>query len=241
MKSGILKSLIWGAVEVSCIKNLGKNGMILKYKSAKEFTMTTGNLFIITAASGAGKTSLIKALLAKDSQLKLSISHTTRKPRASEIDGVDYHFVDDATFLSMLGEAQFLESAQVHDARYGTSQAAVEGPLKAGYDLVLEIDWQGAEQVRRLYPQATSIFILPPSIEALERRLTGRAQDSAEVIAKRVAAAREEMRHVSAFDYVTINDDFDVALQDISAIIRAQRLRGIAQLQRYASLIQSLT
>ncbi|MGB2832233.1 MAG: guanylate kinase [Methylotenera sp.] len=203
--------------------------------------MITGNLFIITAASGAGKTSLIKALLAKDAHLKLSISHTTRKPRPGEVNGVDYYFVDEATFLKMLGEAQFLESAFVHEARYGTSQAAVEAPLQAGEDIVLEIDWQGAEQVRRLYPQAISIFILPPSIEALERRLTGRGQDSAEVIAKRVAAAREEMRHVSAFDYVTINDDFDIALQDISAIVRAQRLKGLAQLQRYASLIQTLT
>ncbi len=203
--------------------------------------MTTGNLFIITAASGAGKTSLIKALLAKDEHLKLSISHTTRNPRPSEVNGVDYHFVDDATFLRMLGEAQFLESAEVHDARYGTSQSAIEAPLKAGFDIILEIDWQGAEQVRRLYPHAISIFVLPPSIEALERRLNGRGQDSAEVISKRVAAARTEMRHVGEFDYVTINDDFDVALQDITAIIRAQRLVGTIQLERYASLIQTLT
>jgi len=203
--------------------------------------MTTGNLFIITAASGAGKTSLIKALLAKDEHLKLSISHTTRNPRPSEVNGVDYHFVDDATFLRMLGEAQFLESAEVHDARYGTSQSAIEAPLKAGFDIILEIDWQGAEQVRCLYPHAISIFVLPPSIEALERRLNGRGQDSAEVISKRVAAARTEMRHVGEFDYVTINDDFDVALQDITAIIRAQRLVGTIQLERYASLIQTLT
>jgi len=203
--------------------------------------MITGNLYIITAASGAGKTSLIKALLAKDEHLKLSISHTTRNPRPSELDGVDYHFVDDATFLRMLGEAQFLESAEVHDARYGTSQSAVEAPLKDGFDVILEIDWQGAAQVRRLYPHAISIFVLPPSIEALERRLNGRGQDSAEVISKRVAAARTEMRHVGEFDYVTINDDFDVALQDITAIIRAQRLVSTIQLERYASLIQTLT
>lgn len=203
--------------------------------------MTTGNLFIITAASGAGKTSLIKALLAKDEHLKLSISHTTRNPRPSEANGVDYYFVDDSAFLKMLGDAQFLESAEVHDARYGTSQSAVEAPLQAGFDVILEIDWQGAAQVRRLYPQAISIFVLPPSIEALERRLNGRGQDSAEVIAKRVAAARTEMRHVSEFDYVTINDDFDVALQDITAIIHAQRLVSSVQLQRYASLIQTLT
>jgi guanylate kinase len=203
--------------------------------------MTIGNLFIITAASGAGKTSLIKALLAKDAHLKLSISHTTRKPRPSEADGVDYHFVDDTTFLRMLGEAKFLESAQVHDARYGTSQSSVEAPLKEGFDVILEIDWQGAAQVRHLYPNAVSVFVLPPSIESLERRLNGRGQDSQDVIAKRVAAARTEMRHVGEFDYVTINDDFDDALQDITAIIRAQRLACTVQLQRFASLIQALT
>ena len=203
--------------------------------------MTLGNLFIITAASGAGKTSLIKALLAKDAHLKLSISHTTRKPRPGEVDGSDYHFVDDASFLRMLGAAQFLESAEVHEARYGTSQAAVDGPLNAGFDVILEIDWQGAEQVRRLYPKAVSIFVLPPSVETLAYRLNTRGQDSRETIAKRVAAAREEMRHVSEFDYVTINDDFAIALQDISAIIRAQRLAIAVQLQRYASLISTLT
>jgi guanylate kinase len=203
--------------------------------------MISGNLFIITAASGAGKTSLVKALLAKDPQLCLSISHTTRKPRPGEVDSQDYHFVDEPTFIQMLGEAQFLESAEVHGARYGTSQSAVDTPLKAGKDVILEIDWQGAEQVRRLYPQAISIFILPPSVETLAHRLNTRGQDSRETIAKRVAAAREEMRHVGEFDYVTINDDFDIALQDISAIIRTQRLASAAQLQRYASLIQALT
>lgn len=203
--------------------------------------MMTGNLFIISAASGAGKTSLIKQLLANDAHLKLSISHTTRKPRPGEVDGVDYHFVDDATFLQMLGEAQFLESAEVHGARYGTSQSAVDGPLKAGFDVILEIDWQGAAQVRSLFPQAISTFVLPPSMETLEHRLNNRGQDSAETIARRVAAARTEMGHVSEFDYVTINDDFNVALQDLSAIIRTQRLVTSVQLQRYASLIQTLT
>lgn len=203
--------------------------------------MVPGNLFIITAASGAGKTSLIKALLAEDAHLKLSISHTTRKPRPGEQDGVDYHFVDDAQFLQMLGEACFLESAEVHGARYGTSQSAVDAPLLAGHDVILEIDWQGAAQVRRLFPNAISIFVLPPSIETLEQRLNNRGQDSQETISKRVAAARAEMRHVSEFDYVTINNYFDVALQDIRAIIRTQRLVGTAQLQRYASLIQALT
>jgi guanylate kinase len=203
--------------------------------------MTNGNLFIVTAASGAGKTSLIKALLAEDAHLKLSISHTTRNPRPSEINGEDYHFVNDATFLRMLGEAQFLESAEVHGARYGTAQSTVEALLKLSYDVILEIDWQGAAQVRLFYPKAISIFVLPPSIDTLERRLNSRGQDSAEVIAKRVAAARTEMRHVGEFDYVTINDDFDVALQDIRAIVRSHRLAGSVQMRRYASLIQTLT
>jgi guanylate kinase len=203
--------------------------------------MILGNLYIITAASGAGKTSLIKALLKEDAHLKLSISHTTRKPRPGETNGVDYHFVDDAAFLKMLGEAQFLESAEVHGARYGTSQSAVDGPLQAGFDVILEIDWQGAEQVRRLFPNAISIFVLPPSIETLEHRLNSRGQDSQETISKRVAAARAEMSHVTEFDYVTINDDFEVALQDIRAIVRTQRLTGAAQLKRYAYLIQTLT
>jgi guanylate kinase len=203
--------------------------------------MILGNLFIITAASGAGKTSLIKALLTQDAHLKLSISHTTRSPRPGEVNGVDYHFVDDAAFLRMLGEAKFLESAEVHGARYGTSQLAVDAPLAAGADVILEIDWQGAAQVRSLYPQAISIFVLPPSMETLAQRLNNRGQDSQETIAKRVAAARTEMRHVTEFDYVTINDDFNDALQDISAIIRAQRLLTVVQLRRHASLIAALT
>lgn len=203
--------------------------------------MITGNLFIITAASGAGKTSLIKALLKEDTHLKLSVSHTTRKPRPGETNGVDYHFVDEATFLTMLGAAQFLECAEVHGARYGTSQSAVDGPLKAGFDVILEIDWQGAAQVRRLFPNAVSIFVLPPSLETLEQRLNSRGQDSQETISKRVAAAQSEMRHVGEFDYVTINDTFEVALQDIASIMRAQRLVAAVQLQRYASLIQTLT
>ncbi|MEI8362753.1 MAG: guanylate kinase [Betaproteobacteria bacterium] len=203
--------------------------------------MILGNLFIISAASGTGKTSLIRALRGEDAHLKLSISHTTRKPRPGEVDGVDYHFVDEAAFMKMLEQAQFLESAEVHGARYGTSQAAVEALLKAGFDVILEIDWQGAAQVRRLHPQAVSVFVLPPSVETLEQRLNSRGQDSRETIAKRVAAARAEMAHVSEFDYVTINDDFNDALQDLSAIIRTQRLAITVQMQRYASLIKTLT
>ena len=200
----------------------------------------TGNLFIITAPSGAGKTSLVRALLAADAQTRLSISYTTRQPRPGETDGVDYHFVDEAQFLHMLGEGDFLESAEVYGARYGTSQTRVDDVLKAKNDVILEIDWQGAAQVRRLYPQAISIFVLPPSVEALEQRLHGRAQDSPEVIARRLAAAHEEMSHVAEFDYVTINDKFKVALQDLCAIVRTQRLKRDKQLQQHEKLLQTL-
>jgi len=199
-----------------------------------------GNLFIITAASGAGKTSLVRELLAADNQLKLSVSYTTRKARPGEVDGEHYHFVDEAEFLRMLGEAEFLESAHVHSARYGTSQKRVEAVLQQGDDLILEIDWQGAEQVRKIYPQAISIFILPPSIKALESRLHSRGQDSNEVIAKRLAAARDEMSHVVEFDYVTINDKFELALEDLRAIIRSQRLKRDKQLRRHETLISAL-
>lgn len=203
--------------------------------------MNLGKLFIVTAASGAGKTSLVNALLKQDARLRLSVSHTTRKPRPGETHGVDYHFVDESTFLRMLAEMQFLENAEVHGARYGTAQAQVLETLSQGYDVILEIDWQGAAQVRRLFPQAIGIFILPPSMEALAERLNQRGQDSAETIAKRVLAAREEMRHVGEFDYVIINDDFTLALQELDSIVRAQRLVGADQLQRHAQLVQSLT
>lgn len=201
----------------------------------------SGNLYIITAASGAGKTSLVSELLARDNQIKLSVSHTTRAPRPGEQNGVHYHFVNEAEFIDILSKSGFLESADVHGAKYGTSQSAVDSALQAGYDVILEIDWQGARQVRGIYPQAISIFILPPSLEALKDRLNNRGQDSAEVIAKRLAAAREEMRHVVEFDYVTINDNFEVALQDLMAIFRATRLNAQSQLTRHATLIQKLT
>lgn len=202
--------------------------------------MSTGHLYIIAAPSGAGKTSLVRELLAADPAVKLSISYTTRAPRPGEVDGQHYHFVDEARFLQMLEAGDFLESALVHGARYGTSQTQVERVLQAGNDLILEIDWQGAAQVRTLYPQSIGIFILPPSIEALQQRLNNRGQDSAEVIARRVAAAREEMSHVAEFDYVTINDIFDVALQDLLAIIRAQRLKRDVQLRAHAALLEQL-
>lgn len=200
---------------------------------------TSGSLFIVTAPSGAGKTSLVRALLAADGLVALSVSYTTRAPRPGETDGVHYHFVSEARFLEMLEAGDFLESAHVHGARYGTSQTQVEEVLQSGRDLVLEIDWQGAAQVRRLYQGAIGIFILPPSPQALAERLHGRGQDPAEVIARRLAAAREEISHVGEFDYVIINDRFDDALQDLLAIVRAQRLRGEKQLWRHQALLQA--
>ena len=199
-----------------------------------------GNLFIITAPSGAGKTSLVRALLDGDDHIKLSVSHTTRQPRPGEEDGVHYHFVAESKFVELLGHGDFLESAQVHGAYYGTSQSTVNTVLAQGMDLILEIDWQGAQQVRKQYPEAISIFILPPSMEALEHRLNNRAQDSAEVIARRLAAARDEMRHVAEFDYVTINDRFEHALEDLRAIVRSQRLRREKQMVRHQDVVQKL-
>lgn len=202
--------------------------------------MSLGNLFIITAASGAGKTSLVRALLQQDAQIQLSVSYTTRQPRVGEVNGEHYHFVDEASFLKMLDENDFLESAHVHGARYGTSKTCVNEVLAAGQDLILEIDWQGAAQVRQFYPEAISIFILPPSMQELESRLRGRGQDSDEVIAKRLAAAKDEMSHVGEFDYVTINDKFEVALEDLNAIVRTQRLKREKQLARHAILLKGL-
>jgi guanylate kinase len=200
-----------------------------------------GNLFIISAPSGAGKTSLVKALLAKEHTIKLSISHTTRKMRPGEVDGVDYHFVDEQTFLTMLNQENFLESAQVHGARYGTSKSLVETELEAGFDVLLEIDWQGAQQIRKIFPEAKSIFVLPPALEVLESRLNARGQDSVETIQRRVAVAKTEMAQVCAYDYVIINDDFNDALQDLTVIVHAERLNISVQQKRHATLIQSLT
>lgn len=200
----------------------------------------TGNLFIITAASGVGKTTLVRALLALDADIRLSVSYTTRMPRPGEVDGEDYHFVDEALFLRMLAAGDFLENAEVHGARYGTSRARVDGVLQAGHDLILEIDWQGAAQIRTLYPSAVSIFIMPPSMQTLVQRLNNRGQDSAEVIARRLAVAREEMGHVCDFDYVTINDEFEVALADLQAIVRSRRLKLDKQRQRHKILLEDL-
>lgn len=185
-----------------------------------------GRLFVITAPSGAGKTSLIEALMRADPSLKLSISYTTRAPRPGEKDGADYHFVDDATFLAMRRRGEFLESAEVHGHRYGTSKKVITEALRRGEDMLLEIDWQGARQVRAVYPDCVGIFILPPSIEELERRMRSRAQDSDEVIRRRLKNAKEELEHAGEFKYAIINKDFETARQEIAQIIRKERSKS---------------
>ena len=200
----------------------------------------SGSVFIVSAPSGAGKTSLVRVLLDADPQVKLSVSYTTRAPRPGEIEGQHYHFVDLTAFMVMLNRGDFLESAEVYGNRYGTSQRWIETQLAQGVDILLEIDWQGALQVRRLMPQAISIFILPPSMGALKARLSTRGQDAEEVIARRVAAAREDMSHVSEFDYVIINDDFATAASELQAVVKASRLQLTKQMQRHGALIQNL-
>jgi guanylate kinase len=190
---------------------------------SKSRTSNKGRLFVITAPSGAGKTSLIEALMRSDPSLKLSISYTTRAPRPNEKDGVDYHFVDDATFLAMRERGEFLESAQVHGFRYGTSKRVITEALGKGTDIILEIDWQGARQVRSIYPDCVGIFILPPSVEELERRMRSRAQDSDEVIRRRLKNAKEELEHAREFKYRIINKDFDIALRELAQIIQKER------------------
>lgn len=200
----------------------------------------SGCLFIVSAPSGAGKTSLVSQLLGTDRHVKKSVSYTTRPPRPGEEDGVHYHFVGAQEFARMKGQGDFLETALVHGNEYGTSRHTVDSECGAGFDVLLEIDWQGAQQVRTLKPQVVSIFVLPPAISALEDRLKRRAQDSAEVIARRIAAARGEISHVGEFDYVIINDDFDRAAQDLISIIRAERHRLPRQLARHTDLINRI-
>lgn len=180
-------------------------------------------MFVITAPSGAGKTSLIDALMRDDPSLKLSISYTTRPPRPGEKDSVDYHFVDDAAFLAMRDRGEFLESAEVHGYRYGTSRKVITEALARGEDLILEIDWQGARQVRAVHSDCVGIFILPPSIEELERRMRARGQDSDEVIRRRLDNARGEMDHAGEFDYAIINKDFRTAQRELAEIIQKER------------------
>jgi guanylate kinase len=185
--------------------------------------MPRGKLFVITAPSGAGKTSLIEAVMRDDPSLKISVSYTTRAPRKGEQDGVDYHFVDQQTFRAMESRGEFLESAEVHGNHYGTGKQVILDAVKRGDDLILEIDWQGAQTVRRLYPECVGIFILPPSIDELERRMRSRAQDSDAVIRRRLDNAREELAHAGEFKYAIINKDFETARRELAKIIESER------------------
>lgn len=196
----------------------------------------SGNLFIVAAPSGAGKTTLVRGLLAEDSRVHLSVSYTTRAPRAGEVDGREYHFIDVPTFLLMRERGDFLEWAEVHGNYYGTSQAWIASQIAAERDILLEIDWQGARQVRRQFPGAIGIFILPPSVTELEKRLTGRGTDGADVIARRLAAARDEMSHASEFEYAIINNELHEALADLCAIVRASRLKSGLQSARHPDI-----
>ena len=200
-----------------------------------------GNLFIISAASGAGKTSLVKKLLTLIHDLTLSISHTTRDPRPSEIDGKDYFFVTNKIFEAMIKEDKFLETAKCHGSFYGTSRNFVEEVRDAGKDIIFEIDWQGAKSIKAIFPEAISIFILPPSLKKLEERLTARGQDSEDTIKARLSVAKSEMSHVNQFDYVTINDNFDDALKELQSIIMAKKLNTKHQKNNYQKLIDQLT
>ena len=202
--------------------------------------MIAGTLFIVAAPSGAGKTTLVSRLLADDPRIIHSISFTTRIPRPAEQDGRDYHFIDVQRFLAMRERGEFAEWAEVHDNFYGTSRAWLEQGMSKGCDMLLEIDWQGAQQVRRQFPEAASIFILPPSIAELEHRLRSRAADSEDVIARRLAGALGEMRHVGEFDFVIINNDLDVALGELKAAVRASRLRFSRQRARHPDVFRFL-
>jgi len=202
--------------------------------------VSTGTLYTVSAPSGAGKTSLVKALIEADTQVTVSVSHTTRPMRPGEIEGINYHFVSRDEFVDMLGQSAFLEHAQVFDNYYGTSRAWVEETLASGRDVILEIDWQGAAQVRKLMPETVGIFILPPSQQALLERLTGRGQDDQAVIDRRMAQAIDEMSHYVETDYLVINDDFTTALNELRAIMVAERQRLGRQQERHSSLLQSL-
>lgn len=199
-----------------------------------------GTLFTISAPSGAGKTSLVQALLDADSGIRVSVSHTTRRQRRGEADGVNYHFVSEAIFEAMLERGEFLEQARVFDHLYGTSEQWVDATLADGFDVILEIDWQGALQVRRQRQDTIAVFILPPSREALDERLNHRGQDDEAVIRRRMEEAVEEMSHYVEADYLVVNDRFDVALADLASIFSARRLRLDRQQQRHTALIERL-
>ncbi|WP_341744074.1 guanylate kinase [Azonexus hydrophilus] len=200
----------------------------------------SGNLYVVAAPSGAGKTTLVRMLLAEEGSVHLSISFTTRAPRPGEQDGREYHFVSVDRFRSMIAGDEFLEWAEVHGNFYGTSKKWIGDQLAAGHDVLLEIDWQGAQQVRKLFPAAIGVFILPPSMDELSRRLTGRGTDAQDVIERRLAAAEAEMRHVGEFDYAIINDQLDQALQDLRAIVRSSRLSPGKQRLQHPALFSRL-
>ena len=202
--------------------------------------MPQATLFIVTAPSGAGKTSLVKALVESTDALCVSISHTTRAPREAEVDGVNYNFVSQEQFFAMREAQEFFESAEVYGNFYGTSKTWVNEQLDAGTDVILEIDWQGARQVREQHPEACSIFILPPSLKALTERLTGRGQDDADTIARRMQQAVAEISHVEEADYIVVNDDFDKALSELRGLVLAQRLLADVQLDRLTPMLAEL-
>jgi len=200
-----------------------------------------GNLFVIAAPSGAGKTSLTAALLDREPGIRLSVSYTTRPPRSGEREGIHYHFIDPERFNALNAAGEFLEYAQVHGNWYATSATWLKSEVAAGRDVLLEIDWQGAAQVRKLVPASVHVFILPPSLVSLKERLVTRGQDDAATIARRLSVAQDEIRHCEDFDYVIINQDFASAVEDLAAIVRSARLRGGQQRARYRKLIEQLT
>jgi guanylate kinase len=200
----------------------------------------TGSMLMVVAPSGAGKSSLVNALLKQDKDIGLSVSFTTRAPRPGEVNGREYNFLSEAEFLARKEAGDFLEWAKVHGNYYGTSKSWIESQMKNGRDVILEIDWQGARQVQAIIPEAIWIFILPPSIQALEDRLLHRAQDDQATIQKRMAAAKEELTHVGEADYLVINDDFETALAELNHVVLASRLRKNSQLARHQKLAHEL-
>ena len=200
----------------------------------------SGLLFVVSAASGTGKTSLVKALLERVSNLHVSVSHTTRQQRPGELDGVHYHFSPKEDFLTQVSQGEFIEYAEVFGNYYGTSHATVRDQLIKGHDVLLEIDWQGAEQVRKLFPESKQIFILPPSQFDLRQRLSNRGTDAVDVIEHRLSCAVEDMQQYTNFDYIIINDDFNKALHDLESVINSNRLRMEQQARRHQDLIQKL-
>ncbi len=202
--------------------------------------MAKGNLFVVTAPSGAGKTSLVSAIVKSQPDICVSVSHTTRAPRPGEVDGVNYHFVTNEAFIQMLGQGEFLESAQVYGHHYGTSQTWVNEQLNSNTNVILEIDWQGAAQIRNLNPDACFIFILPPSLASLRARLENRGQDDTDTIEARMRQAVSDIGHVAEADYIVVNEEFETALEDIKAIVRSSQLKVTAQQYSRSDLLSSL-